>query len=63
LPAFGEIFGNTSSNSTKKQEMPASHGQVEEYSENIDIRSATPGVIRHTSQPERLLAYYYTNRL
>ena len=74
LPAFGETFQNTSSNCTKNQEMPASHGRVGNCSGHVDNRvghvdrtSATlatilPGVIRHTSQPERLLAYYYTDR-
>ena len=64
LPAFGETLGNTYS--PKKQEIPTK-GAVEECSWNDDKRynrlgTILPGVIRHTSQPERSLAYYYSDR-
>ena len=63
LPAFGETFQNTF-NSPKKQESPA---KVEGCSEHANKRSnrlgtILPGVIRHTSHPERSLAYYYSDR-
>ena len=64
LPAFGETFKIYSSNT---EENSASHVKVEECSGHADTRSkrlATilPGVIRHTSHPDRSLAYYYSDR-
>ena len=68
LPSFGEAFENTSPNFAKKPEIPAIHAKVEECSENVDKISKTlatilPGVIRHTSHPDRSLAYYYSYRV
>ena len=67
LPAFGETFQNTSFDSSKKKEIPAIHAKVEECSGHFDKSSKTlatilPGVIRHTSHPDRSLAYYYSYR-
>ena len=67
LPSFGEAFENTATDSAKKQEIPASYAKVEEVSWHVDERSKTlptvlAGVIRHTSHPERSLAYYYSYR-
>ena len=68
LPAFGEAFENTSSDISEKQQViTGSQAKAEECSENVEKRSKTlatilPGVIRHTSHPERSLAYYYSYR-
>jgi hypothetical protein len=66
LPPFGETFENTYSNSPKEQENPASHAKVEEFcndeKKSKRLPTILPGVIRHTSHPERSLAYYYSDR-
>ena len=64
LPSFGKAFENTLSDSVKKQEIPTNPAECSGY---VDKRSKTvatimPGVIRHTSHPDRSLAYYYSYR-